>query len=218
MPALVLIGLWAAFAHQESLTKRFRHRRFQVLWESSCDRLAKFHSAVKQLRSHGIADLSEMPRTIQRVAEAMYCALRRADLVFGEIEASEGWMVQPPPSGAMHSDAQAMELYRIADKNIAEYRQQLRAVLSGVQRTEAQAAVFTTTLDTLRVKMLSYRLTSRSPDMPNDDFLESLTEAKMQLQAIDRALEEIELTPFPKSLTVLPHQESQDAHQAIRRD
>jgi hypothetical protein len=60
------------------------------------------------------------------------------------------------------------------------------------------------TLDTLRMKMLGYRLIGKSPEMPSQDFLEALHEAKLQLQAIDNALEELDLGHYPKQITVLP--------------
>ena len=104
----------------------------------------------------------------------------------------------------MSPDKQAQELYRIADKNIAEYRQHYIGVMAGVERTEAQAAVFTTTLDTLRMKMLSYRLVGKETESPTQDFLAALTEARMQLESIDKALDELELSPFPKTISVMP--------------
>ena len=61
-----------------------------------------------------------------------------------------------------------------------------------------------TTLDTLRMKMLGYRLVGKSPEMPAQDFLEALAEAKLQLQAIDTALEELDLGQYPKQISVVP--------------
>jgi hypothetical protein len=116
-------------------------------------------------------------------------------------------MLQPPAPGIVTHDRQAQELYRIADKNIAEYRQRFQAVMAGVERTEAQAAVMTTTLDTLRIKMLGYRLVGRDPDAPTQEFLAALAEARMQLDSIDTALSELELTPFPKTITVMPERD-----------
>jgi hypothetical protein len=69
--------------------------------------------------------------------------------------------------------------------------------MGGVERTEAQAAVFTTTLDTLRMRMLGHRLAGRSPELAHTEFLQAMTEARMQLDSIDKALDELELTPFP---------------------
>ncbi len=184
----------------------FTHSKYQALWAACEDRLARFEDALKTMRRHRIAQFDEMPKTIREVGRSLYYALRRSDIVFEEVTKSEGWLVyhSPPLGSPPSSDAQAKELYRIADKNIAEYRQHYSAVMAGVQRTEAQAQVFTTTLDSLRMKMLGYRLTGRRPELSTQDFLESLTEAKMQLQAIDQALDELELSPFPTTISIMP--------------
>jgi hypothetical protein len=196
---------WVVTAYLDSIPRRFINRRFLLLWESCKDRLDRFEEALKQTKRHKIAEFEEMPKTIHAVAESLYCALRRADTVFQEVTRSEGWLPnQPTPPPARPTDAQAQELYRIADKNIAEYRQHYHAVMGGVQRAEAQAAVFTTTLDTLRLKMLGYRLTGKKLELSSQDFLESLAEAKMQLEAIDKALDELELSPFPKTISIMP--------------
>ena len=115
-----------------------------------------------------------------------------------------GMLNQPPTWTASSNDPQSRELYRLADKNIAEYRAQYAGVMAGVQRTEAQSAVFMTTLDTLRMKMIGYRLVGRSPEMASQEFLEALAEARMQLQSIDTALEELDLGHYPKTISVVP--------------
>lgn len=190
-------GAWA---------KRFANRRFGLLWNSCQDRHKRFKDALTQMRRKRIAEFEELPKTINAISQALYIALRRADTVFSEVVKSEGWLIgqAPPTTKPPSHDPQAQELYRIADKNIAEYRQHYASVMAGVQRTEAQAAVFTTTLDTLRMKMLGYRLGGRGPEVQSQEFLESIVEAKLQLEAIDKALEELELSPFPKSISILP--------------
>jgi hypothetical protein len=142
--------------------------------------------------------LHDLPVTVQAVGSTLYFALRRADIVVREVTTSEGWlMAVQHHTGPISPDQKAQELYRLADKNIAEYRQHYQTVMSGVERTEAQAAVFTTTLDTLRMRMLGHRLAGRSPELAHTEFLQAMTEARMQLDAIDKALDELELTPFP---------------------
>lgn len=76
--------------------------------------------------------------------------------------------------------------------------------MAGVQRTEAQCAVYMTTLDTLRMKMIGYRLVGKSPEMSSQDFLEALAEARAQLQSIDTALDELDLGHYPKTISVVP--------------
>ncbi len=202
---MVFIGLNVWGAHRASLPKRFQSQRFHFLWSACQERHSRFKTALRQLSRKGVADLQELPRTIEAVSDELYRALRRADIVANEVVASEGWLVAQPRLGQpMSADPQAQELYRIADKNIAEYRVHYQGVMAGVQRTEAQAAVFTTTLDTLRMKMLSYRLVGRETESPTQEFLAALTEARMQLESIDKALEELDLTPFPRTISVVP--------------
>lgn len=207
-------GVWLGTAWWEAFQNRFANARFRSLWEICEDRRKRLHRALRQLKRSRIADLQELPRKIDQIGQGLYEALRRADMVYAEVAASERWFegegaslgatVQElrPPVPA--SDPQAQHLYQLADRNLAEYRQLLEAVMAGVQRAEAQAAVFTTTLDTLRVRMLGYRLTGRQPEGSSREFLESIAEARMQLDAIDRALEELELSPFPKTIAVMP--------------
>lgn len=201
---LILAG-WMAASYLAASRRRFQNRRYELLWKACEDRLEKFSVALKAMKRDQIAEFAEMPKTIREVANSLYLALRRADLVFLEISKSEGWLQGTGgfPTPTPH-DPQAKELYRIADKNVAEYKRHFDAVMAGVQRAEAQAAVFTTTLDTLRMKMLGYRLTGRKPELSTQEFLESLTEAKLQLEAIDKALDELELSPFPTTVTLLP--------------
>jgi hypothetical protein len=169
------------------------------------DRLVRFEDVLKRLRKDQIADLREMPHTIRDVAQNIYRALRRADLIAQEVQQSEkNLYAQPPVWTAAAHDPQSRELYRLADKNIAEYKSQFAGLMAGVQRTEAQSAVFMTTLDSLRMKMLGYRLVGRNPELSSQDFLEALAEARAQLQSIDTALEELDLGHYPKTISVVP--------------
>jgi hypothetical protein len=130
----------------------------------------------------------------------------------------KGFYTQPPAWNPPSHDPQAKELYRIADKNIAEYRGHLAGVMAGVQRTEAQSAVLMTTVDTLRMKMIGYRLIGRSPELSSREFLEAMQEAKMQLAAIDRALDELELTAFPKTIAVMPPEERAKTEDVLEQE
>jgi hypothetical protein len=201
----IVAAVWIATAKAAAAKARFRHPRFRVLWEQAHERLDRFDQALVQSRKAKVAEFEELPRTVRAVGQGLYLALRRADMVFGELVRSEGALLykdEIPHKGS--PDAQANELYRVADRNVAEYKQQVRGVLAGVERTEAQVAVFTSTLDTLRVKLLSYRLTGRSPEMQSKEFLDSIVEAKMQFESIDKALEELEMTPWPVTVATVP--------------
>ncbi|AIE85740.1 hypothetical protein [Fimbriimonas ginsengisoli] len=185
-------------------TKRFHDRRMAALWQGCHDRLMRLEEVLKKMRRDQIADLREMPQTMRSVAQTLYRALRRADMVSHEVMSTErGMLNQPPAWSAGSNDPQSRELYRLADKNIAEYRTHFAGVMAGVQRTEAQSAVFMTTLDTLRMKIIGYRLVGRSPEMASQEFLEALAEARMQLQSIDTALEELDLGHYPKTISVV---------------
>jgi hypothetical protein len=167
--------------------------------------MARFEEVLRRMRKAQLAELREMPKTIRGLSKSLYAALRRADIIAQEVEATEsGMLSRPPVWQASSRDAQSNELYRIADKNIAEYRSHFAGVMAGVQRTEAQSAVFMTTLDTLRMKLIGYRLVGRSPEMQSQEFLEALAEARAQLQAIDTALEELDLGHYPKTISIVP--------------
>ncbi|HMS56519.1 MAG TPA: hypothetical protein PKA27_14065 [Fimbriimonadaceae bacterium] len=206
------VGIYAVRARQEAERRKWIHVRFRTLWEGCQDRLKRFHDVLKQLRKEQVADLQEMPKTIDRVGTSLYAALRRADFITDEVAKTERDLYHAPPIlSTLSHDAQAKELYRIADKNIAEYRSQFAGVMAGVQRAEAQAAVYMTTMDSIRMKMIGHRLVGRSPEMSTHDFLEALGEARLQLQAIDQALDELDFSSMPQTITVQPPSIPNDA-------
>ncbi len=197
--------VWATTSYTTSVQKRFRSKRFAAMWDGCRDRLCRFDEVLRKMRKEQIANLNEMPRTVKEVGERLYRSLRRADMIAYEVEQTEADLYQAPPKWTAPShDPQSKELYRQADKNIAEYRQQFAGVMAGVHRTEAQSAVYMTTLDSLRMQMLGYRLVGRSPEMSSYDFLEALAEARAQLKSIDSALEELDLGHYPKTIAVVP--------------
>lgn len=202
--AIPLVVLTAG-ARNTALRKRFHNKRFEAMWNGCRDRLQRFEDVLGKMRREQVADLHEMPNTIRRVGESLYAALRRADMITYEVQRTEQGIYSGPPVWQSPSDdPQAKELYRIADKNIAEYRMQFAGVMAGVHRAEAQSAVYTTTLDSLRMKMIGYRLVGKNPEMSSQDFLEALGEAKLQLNAIDQALEELDFTQMPKMIAAIP--------------
>jgi hypothetical protein len=210
----IIVGVSVGTAWFTSEKKRWLSARMEALWRGCEDRLARFDEAIGRMRKDQIADLKEMPKTIREVSLSIYCALRRADLIADEIRQSEKNLYSQPPVWAEAAkDPQSRELYRLADKNIAEYRNQFAGVMAGVQRTEAQSAVFMTTLDSLRMKMIGHRLVGRGPELSSQDFLEALAEARAQLQSIDTALEELDLGHYPKTIAAVPPPIPDDAIQ-----
>jgi hypothetical protein len=218
------LGSLVAIAHTASsynaaLGKRFLQKRYEALWNGCQERLRLFDEVLRKMKRDSIADLQEMPKTVHQVGRQLYLALRRADMVSHEVQLTEkGLYHQPPAWSAPTRDAQATELYRIADKNIAEYRHQFAGVMAGVQRTEGQCAVFMTTVDALRMKMIGYRLVGRSPELSSHDFLEALHEARLQLSAIDKALDELDLSGYPQTIAAMPPIPSEEAVAEARQE
>lgn len=215
-------GAWAliAVAHYVSAAQgaertKWSSPRMKALWAGCQDRMARFEEALRRMRKDQIGDLNEMPDTIRRVSHSIYVALRRADIVQTEVQATEKGLGGPPSWDAAARDPQSAELFRLADRNIAEYRGHFAAVMAGVERAEAQSAVFMTTLDALRMKLIGYRLVGRSPETPTGDFLTALAEARAQLQAIDTALDELDLGHYPKTISVVPPPVPDDVQQRL---
>lgn len=204
IPGIMLVlAVHAYLSWHASVAHRFYSQHMKALWEGCMDRLNRFHEVKAKAKDTSVADLNEMPRTIDTVAESVYRALRKADIIAHEVAHSESGLSPLPPASQQPSDAQSRELFQVADRNIAEYRLGMAAVMAGVQRSEAQAAVFMTTLDTLRMKMLGYRLVGRSPEMPSHEFLAAIAEAKLQLESIDKALDELDLSIYPKMVAAV---------------
>lgn len=187
-------------ATKASLLSRWKQSRYLTQWQQCENRLQRFDEVLKQMSRGQVSDLQDMPETVRRVGRSIYLALRRADIISHEVQRTEQGIHQGPTNWSAPShDAQANELYRLADKNIAEYRQQLSAVLAGVHRAEAQSAVFVTTVDFLRMKLIGRRLVGQEVEMSSQDFLAALSEARLQFNAIDKALEELDFTGVPQS-------------------
>jgi hypothetical protein len=195
---LTALGANGVLAWFSSKRLRFHDRHFLELWDGCLERHNRFRQVYERGKRRELAGISEMPNTIEGVQENVYRALRKADLIAHELAETEGDLGHlPHPHRETTRDRQSQELLQVADRNIAEYRQSLGNLMAGVQRTEAQAAVFMTTLDTLRMRMLGHRLVGRSPEMNSHEFLAAMTEAKLQLQSIDKALDELDLGLYP---------------------
>jgi hypothetical protein len=93
----------------------------------------------------------------------------------------------------------------VAEKNVLEYERNYQELTGGIERTKAQASVFITTLDALRLKMLSYRHVGRDPSLGSQDFLSALAEARAQLSAIDKALDEVDLSHYPTAVAYVEY-------------
>lgn len=201
-PIKTIVGLCltagiAAFhgrrAYLQSIDDRFHDPRLRDQWKHCEDRVKRLNASLKELRKANIADLEELPKNVDRLAAELYVALRRADLVMFETHKSEGRLTQPKTVTLPNlPDKQAQDLLRQADRNIAEYNAHMQKLMGTVQRTEAQVMVFITTLDSLRARMLHYKASPRPAEVDNQEFMAAIREAKMQFDAIDMALEEID--------------------------
>jgi tRNA/tmRNA/rRNA uracil-C5-methylase (TrmA/RlmC/RlmD family) len=205
--AFLALGFVYWYAVAAAKDKEFTSAKIKTLWTDCEDRLKRLKKAIKENQKREIVSVSELPTAIEQVSENLYAALRRADIVTTEINKSEGWLIHRnshPNQATQISDPQAQELYRLADKNLVEYRTAYESVMATVQRTEAQAAVFVTTLDSLRLRILGQRLSPNKTEMESGDFMQIMNEAKLQLAAIDKALDELDLQPYPKMIAVAP--------------
>ena len=198
-------GIHIVLASNTAKQRRFINSRFSSLWNGCRERFESFEDGINKLRRAEIAQFQELPETVRELGMTIYNALRRADILFEEVLQSEGVdRIRPGVPMFKPTDPQAQELYRIAERNLGEYRSHYNELMAGIQRTEAQATVFMTTLDNLRVKMLGYRLIGKNPSMNSEEFLSALAEARAQLSAIDRALDELDLSHYPKTISVVP--------------
>lgn len=180
-------------AYRDSKAKRFIDPRIGEIWAQCKDRVDRLKSSLGGMKQKGVADLTELPKTVDKLADDIYHALRRADLVIFEASESERNLSHPTSYTLPRvPDQHSQELLQVAERNIAEYKSHMNKVLSGVQRTEAQAMVFITTLDTLRARMLGYTANTKISEVNNAEFLSVVKEARMQFDAIDKALIELD--------------------------
>ncbi|MFN7171473.1 MAG: hypothetical protein ACK4P3_01620 [Fimbriimonadaceae bacterium] len=209
---LVIFSMYILSKAKRLREMPFRNPRYAALWKDIEARYSRFKKVMKQNQKRIDLQMAEMPVTIDRVHQSVYFALRRSENVLAELAKSEGDLPTPFVSWEHRTkDPQATELFKAADINLAEYRESLQQVFSGVHRAEAQAAVFVTTLDSLRIKLLGYRLVGKRTEADSMEFLEALQEAKIQLQAIDTALDELDFSIMPKQVAVIqPDQEQNE--------
>jgi|GEM_PF-3026745 len=204
----LLIGLVAALI-QWNLLKRgikFNSPKLAALWLSCEERLSSLHVDLKKMEKQGDNFVSELPAGVYRVREALLDAFQRADKVISQLDnfAKENSRFAPVESSLNAvKDTQARELLKVAERNMAEYRLTVAAVKGGVDRTEAQALVFITTLDNLRARMMGYQLKGHLTESPSFEFLSSIAEIKLQLESIDKALDELDLSLYPKTISVV---------------
>lgn len=214
IPLLIGIAAHIGFSESSARKKRFKTERFASLWNGCRDRFFDFKSGVSKLEKAGVVTFEDLPSNIEKLSMNLYNALRRADLMYVEIEEVEGKRrFQPGIPMTPPVDAQTQALYQQAERTIGEYRNSYNELIAGIQRTEAQATVFIHTLDVLRVKMHGYRLIGKAPSLGSQEFLSALAEAKVTLQSIDTALDELDLSVYPTTISVVPPAINQQIHE-----
>ncbi len=194
------LGYYVYSVREDFLRNRFVNQEHGQLWEIIRDRLARLRKAIQQAPGHIKPGIQEVPKTVERTGKNLYESLRRADIVKAEIVKSEGaGGISSLPFQARIADGETNELYVLADKNVAEYRKHYDFINAKVTRTEGQCALFISALDTLRVQLLGYRLTSKEPKVSNQEFVSTVREVQLQLDAINKALDELDLEPLPRA-------------------
>jgi hypothetical protein len=203
--ASIGVASWFTSAWYSRGSYRFRHTLYPPLWRSLCDRVSRFDKAYARSPRAVKEALSETPASVRRLLDSMYMAMLRADAVrslLRESEPAETAMfgftpppfptMQAPPEVLRAADPQARSLYGIAEKNQEEYRRHYQKLMAGVERTEAQAAVMNTALDSLRIKMLDYRVTGGKVEMPSSELVSRLGAYQSEFAALEKAVDEVE--------------------------
>lgn len=189
-------GYYFYSAIQDFKRRRFINREHGHLWAIIEDRVKRLKSAIRKSPMYIKPGTSEIPKTVERTARHLYGSLRRADIVKNEIIKSEGpHGISTLPFQARIADVETNELYVLADKSVAEYRRHFEHISANVTRTEGQCALFISALDSLRVQLLGYRLSSKEPAVTNSEIIGTVKEVQLQLDAIDKALDELDLQP-----------------------
>ncbi len=215
---LFIVGFFCVTHFQKNI---FLHSRLESLWQTVEDRLARLDQACNSMKGQYSEDLTALQARVNHTAKTVFEALLRADLLQSELRKSEGSVSSPAYGSQVHqapsSDKQVQELYRIADKHVAEYRNRIAGLMAGIERCEAQATVFVTTLDTLRVRLLGYRLSGSNPEMEHKYFLESIGDVKQQLDAVDLALDSLSLERLASEIELAEATNTERVSEIIER-
>lgn len=220
--ALILTSIFSAYAtlhaaKKKALAKRFKNPYFELRWNNCKDRVERFNSLMKSVPQTRNGALTEVPRTIETVSTELYRTLRTADIVAEELRVSEGMHYNEPiknettyAGGGYVPDRQSNELWVAADKNRAEYLQRIKNVQVSIVRSDAQVEVFLTAMDALRLNLMGLKLTPSRDDHSSYALLSSMAEVKLQMASITSALEELDFSIYPKTISVDGHRTSHD--------
>ena len=185
---------------QERKKAFFMNDRFNQLWASSEERYTSLQRVFKASRAKEREELESLPAYVDSIRKSLFEALTRADAVTIQIDKlheESSHFTNPNVQFGPGSDPTARAIVTQADRNRAEYRQNMKVVQGGVQRTEAQVLLFMTTVDNLRVRMVGYSLRGQQTEASSYEFSQLLSDMHTQLKSIDSALEELNLPLFP---------------------
>lgn len=210
----VALAIFSVETIKDFKRRRFKNKRHSELWKAIQNRKHRFRQAIKRAPQHLGGSLTELPKSIDATQKHLYNLLRKADIVLYEITKSEGEAgLLTLPFGVLTSDPQTTELYTLADKNVADYKRHYEALIARVTRTEAQCALFISVLDDLRVQLLGHRLATPEAIPTQSEFINKMKEMQWQLDAIDKALDELDL---PVAITTQNSPNAQN--EATQRD
>lgn len=194
-----LVVLFTPGRWKKSKRDRFYNSRFYHLWTTCQERDRSLRAALKGLKKSQALEFFELPKTIDSVGDSLYIALRKADIVMHELQKSEGLRMS---SGSFSNrtiyDEEAVALYQQAAQRDRDYNTHFSQILGSIEQAEGQAALYISSLDSLRVQVLKHRLGSRlvREGPQAEELKQSLSEAKMMLDSIDKALDELDASPF----------------------
>lgn len=190
------LTLGAIKGRADAMRKRFKNPHYLHLYTVANERYLQLRSDLQKSRGADHSEVSRLLPLMEQVLNTVYLSLRQADAVMVEVALTERPghllpMVRPEQPG-LSRDQQVQELYQLADRNIAEYRQNIERLTRSVRRTEAQAEVFVTTVDVLRARLLTLRLGAADQTGKHQEFVAALHQAKSQLEDVDRSLRELD--------------------------
>jgi len=191
---MVGVTAWLISADHLKDQYRFDFAPYGHLWKTVTDRFVRFERAYGRSPRVVKETLSDTPDSIRRLMDSIYMALRRADQVRTLVAESEPHvgMFLPSLDVPQAMDEQAQVLYGVAQRNKEDYRRHYQKLMGGVERTEAQVAVLVSSLDSLRLKMLDYRVTGGKVEMHSSDLLSRLESYRTEFHALEKAVDEIE--------------------------
>jgi len=191
---------WLGRAYVQTKKNPFESAQILYVWNEAKDRISRLEAAIREQKKVLGVDMSDLLVTVRRVHQSLFNALRNADDLADELTKSErsiGPIANAPPAAPIAgSGPETNRLLQIAEKQRAEYLKTHNSLHDSVSRTIAEARVFVTTLDNVRIRLLGYRMINMSDDFGREEFLHSLTEVKTSLDSMDKSLGEINLDPY----------------------